>query len=128
LNYVPRQILGPDQSGSALSDKQLEALVSAELLARQYQLKLDTEMGDIIFINNYAVLHSREAFIDDAEHQRHLVRLWLKNESLAWTLPAALETGSRRIYQEDDEDGVEEKWVIIPAPRTHFEERHYADP
>ena len=80
----------------------------------------------MIFINNYAVLHSREAFTDDAEHQRHLVRLWLKNERLAWRLPAALEEGSRKIYKEDDE--VEEKWVIVPAPRTHFEERHYFDP
>ena len=36
--------------------------------------------GDIQFINNFATVHTRTAFVDDAEdpaRQRHLLRLWI---------------------------------------------------
>ena len=38
------------------------------------------EPGDIQFINNYTILHSRTGFVDGPEpHQkRHMLRLWLK--------------------------------------------------
>ena len=44
------------------------------------RLDMDLELGDIQFINNYTILHSRTGFIDGPEpHQkRHMLRLWLK--------------------------------------------------
>lgn len=44
------------------------------------RLDMDLERGDIQFINNYTILHSRTGFVDGPEpHQkRHMLRLWLK--------------------------------------------------
>jgi hypothetical protein len=44
------------------------------------RLDMDLELGDIQFINNYTILHSRTGFMDGPEpHQkRHMLRLWLK--------------------------------------------------
>ena len=44
------------------------------------RLDMDLEAGDIQFINNYTILHSRTGFVDGPEpHQkRHMLRLWLK--------------------------------------------------
>ena len=44
------------------------------------RLDMDLELGDIQFINNYTILHSRTGFVDGPEpHQkRHMLRLWLK--------------------------------------------------
>ncbi len=38
------------------------------------------ELGDMQFLNNYVVLHSREAYEDwpEPERKRHLLRLWLR--------------------------------------------------
>ena len=53
------------------------------------RLDMDLELGDIQFINNYTVLHSRTGFVDGAEpHQkRHMLRLWLKFPT-SWPLSA----------------------------------------
>ena len=44
-------------------------------------LRLKLEPGDMIFLNNYAVAHSRSSFEDheEEERKRHLLRLWLVN-------------------------------------------------
>ena len=38
------------------------------------------QVGDIQFINNYTILHSRTGFVDGPapERKRHMLRLWLK--------------------------------------------------
>ena len=53
------------------------------------RLDMDLEPGDIQFINNYTILHSRTGFVDGPEpHQkRHMLRLWLKFPK-AWPLSA----------------------------------------
>ncbi|MGI9306909.1 MAG: TauD/TfdA family dioxygenase, partial [Gammaproteobacteria bacterium] len=44
-----------------------------------YHVNFMLEPGDMQFMNNYAVLHSRSAFVDhdDIERRRHLLRVWL---------------------------------------------------
>jgi len=44
------------------------------------RLDMDLEPGDIQFINNYTILHSRTEFVDGPEprQKRHMLRLWLK--------------------------------------------------
>ncbi len=40
---------------------------------------MDFEPGDMQFVNNYAILHSRTDFEDfeEPDQRRHLLRLWL---------------------------------------------------
>jgi hypothetical protein len=43
-------------------------------------LGMQLQTGDLQFINNFVTVHTRTAFVDDAEdpaHRRHLLRLWI---------------------------------------------------
>lgn len=64
-----------------LTPQQDELLALVDQLAQDptIHVRFPLERGDIIFINNYSVAHSRSAFEDhdEPERKRHLLRLWL---------------------------------------------------
>ncbi|KAF1994401.1 Clavaminate synthase-like protein [Amniculicola lignicola CBS 123094] len=122
LNFAREPLVGLQDVSRAInvpriSSKQLEALDTIEAIANEHQLVLNLRPGDLTFINNHAVLHSREAFEDDATNQRYLIRFWLKNKELAWKLPRQLQYGNSRLYDAID---IEERWNIIHVPRLKF--------
>ncbi len=51
----------------------------------QYHVSMTMRPGDMQFVNNYHVLHARDAYEDDAPNGRvrHLKRLWLETDILA---------------------------------------------
>ena len=51
----------------------------------QYHVSMTMQPGDMQFVNNYHVLHARDAYEDGraAGHIRHLKRLWLETDVLA---------------------------------------------
>ena len=74
--------LGHEVMGQPLSRVEIEALDLFDEMIGKAELRLDMmlEPGDLQFANNYAVLHSRNAFDDfeEPEKRRKLLRLWLK--------------------------------------------------
>ena len=64
-----------------LTPRQLEALDLVESIAAsdRYRLRFRQEPGDLIWMNNWLVLHKRQAFTDwaEPERKRHILRLWL---------------------------------------------------
>jgi len=66
-------------TGRQLSRVEVEAFDILDELIEELRLDIDFEPGDMQFLNNYVVLHSRTAFEDfpDIEDKRHLLRLWL---------------------------------------------------
>src|SRR5271156_15300 len=94
-----------------LTEAQAEALDAVHFTAKKHKLNFATEKGDMRFINNFAVLHGREAYsdhdmdpdVDETERrsQRHLLRLWLHNEKMAWKLPSALKLVWARTFDEN---------------------------
>lgn len=64
-----------------LSEKQLAALDMMETLAEdpQFHINAVLQPGDLQFVNNHVLLHSRGAYEDHAEpeNKRHLLRFWL---------------------------------------------------
>jgi hypothetical protein len=50
----------------------------------RFHVSMDLQPGDMQFVNNYHVLHARDAYADDpgAGLVRHLKRLWLETELL----------------------------------------------
>jgi hypothetical protein len=64
-----------------LTDRQLEAFALIEAMAADPALYLDMdfEPGDIQFLNNHLIMHSRSDYEDfpEPERRRHLLRLWL---------------------------------------------------
>ncbi|KAK6525436.1 hypothetical protein TWF694_005573 [Orbilia ellipsospora] len=81
-----------------ITEAQAEALDALHYTAEKYCLKLNFQKGDIQYINSWALLHARDAFRDDPEHPRHLLRLWLWDEELAWKMPAGLKPTFERLY------------------------------
>ena len=64
-----------------LTDAQRDALDLIETVANDpaFHVEMDFRPGDVQLLNNAKILHSREAYEDDAnpEERRHLLRLWL---------------------------------------------------
>ncbi|MCB1994390.1 MAG: TauD/TfdA family dioxygenase [Burkholderiaceae bacterium] len=74
--------LGHEILGWPLSRVEVEALDLFDQLMHDPAMRLDMmlEPGDLQFANNYAVLHSRTAFVDAEEPalRRRMLRLWIK--------------------------------------------------
>ncbi|KAJ7700250.1 hypothetical protein B0H14DRAFT_2417325 [Mycena olivaceomarginata] len=87
-----------------ISEAQAEALDMLHFYAEKFSLGLNFKKGDIQYINSMGLLHARDAFTDEGVHTRHLVRLWLRNDELAWKTPKPLEKTWRTLYSNPPED------------------------
>jgi TfdA family taurine catabolism dioxygenase TauD len=81
--YVPR--LGDD----ALSDAQEHALDILLHACRKHSMPIEPQQGDMLFVNNFAILHARERFVDGVEEGklRHLLSVMLRDREQAWPKP-----------------------------------------
>ena len=61
------------------TESDIEALDMFQELAKELYMPMDFEVGDIQFLHNHVMLHTRTAFedFDEKEKKRHLMRLWL---------------------------------------------------
>jgi hypothetical protein len=79
-----------------LTAAQADALDTLERIANDpaFHLEMDFAPGDIQFLNNGRILHSREAYEDDDDpaERRHLLRLWLAAHSFT-SVDDGLRTG-----------------------------------
>jgi len=76
----------------SLTNRQIEALDAIEKIARATELQIQTQPGDMHFINNLSILHRREGFVDGnaPTEKRHLVRMRLRSTELGWSIPNEL--------------------------------------
>lgn len=95
-----------------ITEAQAEALDALHFLAEKYALGLDFKKGDVQFVNNLSVFHARDGFTNTEEKQRHLVRLWLRDEENAWALPKALDERWDKVFK----NVTVEKQVFPPEP------------
>ncbi|KAL4936360.1 hypothetical protein BDV06DRAFT_227977 [Aspergillus oleicola] len=102
------------------SPVQVKALNAVQTLCKKHSVSLPMNKGDLLYVNNFSLLHAREAFMDSAANKRYLVRLWLKNWDLAWQLPGVLKRGNESVYSNENEDGEESDWNIIPERAFRF--------
>ena len=63
----------------AMTPEQHEAVAALLEVAEGLRLDIAFEAGDMQFLNNHVIMHTREAFEDDPApgRQRHLLRIWL---------------------------------------------------
>jgi hypothetical protein len=70
-----------------LTQEQLGAMELIEDIANDsaFHVEMDFQPGDVQFLNNAVILHSREAYEDnpDPSRRRHLLRLWLAAHDFA---------------------------------------------
>lgn len=97
-----------------ITEAQAEALDALHYTAEKYSLGLNFQKGDIQYINSMGLLHARDAFRDSPEHIRHLIRLWLRNDELAWKTPSYLQPIWERLYSIGPE---EQRFPLDPEIR-----------
>ncbi len=78
---------------------QEEAMALYKSMVEDCAADIPFEQGDIQFLHNHVMLHSRRAFEDWSEpaRKRHLYRLWLKDEH-ARPLPASVRENFNGVY------------------------------
>lgn len=85
---------GHKEAGVPLTDAQIEALDLFDRLAASPALRLAFRMqpGDLLLVNNLAVLHARTQFEDHADpaRRRHMVRLWIEGQPGFRPVPAEM--------------------------------------
>ena len=92
--YSRVSILSSLDQGVSLTAQERAALDFVdEVLARpDLALAMEFRQGDIQFVNNFTVLHSRKAFIDHSpERRRHLLRLWLTDPTSKYNGPGKMD-------------------------------------
>ncbi|CAM1502688.1 Fc.00g074640.m01.CDS01 [Cosmosporella sp. VM-42] len=106
LASVDPHRLGPHPSMTnsnipALTEAQLYALQAVSESAYRTELQLKLQTGDLLFFNNLALLHRRDAYKDDDSSSRHMVRLWLRSQKLGWSIPDSILTPWKAAYGEN---------------------------
>ncbi|ERF72734.1 hypothetical protein EPUS_04787 [Endocarpon pusillum Z07020] len=76
-----------------LKPHQEHAMAVIQDVARRVRIRLAPQPGDMLFINNYAVLHARDSWTDsptDPTRRRYMMRLWLHDDQQGWVSAPAL--------------------------------------
>ncbi|KAF1978799.1 Clavaminate synthase-like protein [Bimuria novae-zelandiae CBS 107.79] len=97
-----------------MTEVQAEALDIVHFVGVKHQLTLELQRGDIQLINNLAVFHARNGFRDSISQRRHIIRLWLRNDELAWPTPGGLKRTWFEKYGESERKNIA-KWNIEPG-------------
>lgn len=97
---------------------QIEALDAIEAIAKATQLEISTQAGDIHFINNLAILHRREGFVDGSSttEKRHLVRMRLRDDEIGWSIPDELKDEWHKAFNPN----LNRVWHLEPMPDGFF--------
>jgi hypothetical protein len=77
IGSVARHFEGNDPN----SKEQRDAIAVVQRLADEFRFDVQFERGDIQFVHNHVIMHSRQAFEDFelVDEKRHLFRLWMLN-------------------------------------------------
>lgn len=84
-----------------LNPEQLHALDSVLTVLQQNAVQVDPCQGDLVFVNNYAVLHARAGWVDsqtDPLKSRYMMRLHLHDKDRGWNPAAALKVHSKESF------------------------------
>ncbi|KAM7196156.1 hypothetical protein V8F20_007191 [Naviculisporaceae sp. PSN 640] len=107
----------------SLTSRQIEALDAIEAIAQATQMEIKTQAGDIHFINNLAILHRREGFVDGESlaTRRHLVRMRLRSAEHGWSIPKDLS----HEWDEAFKKHAAKHWHLEPMPAFFFALRRH---
>ncbi|KAL7946407.1 hypothetical protein V8C42DRAFT_344256 [Trichoderma barbatum] len=102
----------------SLTASQVEALDAIQDIAEATKFEFTTRPGDMHFINNLAVLHRREGFVNGSEpnQRRHLVRMRLRDDEMGWSIPLDLQSEWNKAFGQAGT----RVWHLEPMPSGYF--------
>jgi hypothetical protein len=100
-----------------MTEAQAEALDAVHFAAAADSVKIEPVPGDMLFVNNFGLMHSRGPFRSDPEapkagRGRYALRLWLHNPAHGWEVPPGLRLAWDRVFGEDED--IANYWDIDP--------------
>ena len=121
LNFARRVLTGAPMTPRSkdippMTEAQAEALDAVHFAAVKSSVKINLKQGDMLFVNNLSILHSRAKFEDDDDKTRYAMRLWLHNPGRAWKIPPALQLDWDRTYA--PLEGIPDKYETHPFADT----------
>ncbi len=85
---------------------QIEAIDAVHFMAAANAIPLPMGKGDMVFINDMAILHAREPFSEGGVYlQRHLLKLYLRDPDQDWPVPPKVADAWKEIYGPNSEGG-----------------------
>ncbi len=117
LTGLPSYPRGPN--APQLSPEQADALDTLQFVAGKYAVEVEQEKGDILLINNRAVLHARDKIRDTSDDsRRHLMRLCLRDTEFGRPIPDDLKRRWGDIF--DGNDCKNGKWMLAKEHDASF--------
>lgn len=99
---------------------QVEALDAIHFTATRNAMRIPNDKGDLLYINNMALLHARDALqtksdgnSSEALSKRHKLRLFLRDPALSWKIPSGLNRVWEQLYGPNTADGQRQEHFII---------------
>jgi hypothetical protein len=96
-----------------LTEAQIEAMNAVQFMAADNSVEVPMTKGDILFVNDQAIMHARGSFSDGNSAQRHLLKMFLRDPERSWPASGAALDQRQRIYGPNRDDGtrVETWWT-----------------
>lgn len=102
-----------------ISFEQADALDAVHFAATKHAISVAPLKGEMYFVNNFSVLHSRTAFKDDGKQdssylrrrRRHLLRLWLRDPTHGRHLAGPLKRRWDQVF--DVEKAKAGRWLLF---------------
>lgn len=94
---------------------QLEAIDAVQFTLKKNSIQLPTVKGDMLFVNDMALMHARNGFDEGGEKlKRHLVKMYLRDPEKGWDIPEWLEREWKPVYNKANRpDGTRvETWPL----------------
>jgi len=93
---------------------QAEAIDAVQFIANKNAIALPWGKGDIVFINDMAIMHARDSFSEGGvSKKRHLLKFYLRDPKQSWPVSATVEGALNKIYGPNREDGTrDETWCM----------------
>jgi Taurine catabolism dioxygenase TauD, TfdA family len=100
------------------SAAQIEATNAVQFIAAANCIRLALKQGEIIFLNNIAIIHGRDAFSEEEEFlKRHFLKMLLRDPAQNWPVPESAEEEWMKLYGPNYADGTRsEGWDIEYRP------------
>lgn len=80
-----------------MTETQALAIKALVPLLDEHALMITQEEGGVLFLNNLAVLHAREDFVDAPGSTRHVLRMYMSDPARSWENATADTSDAQKI-------------------------------